>query len=133
MMMTIMVIMMTMMTMMMTMMILALANPKSKCSSYAAELMRLTARPHAEAQNVMELLEYDDDDDDNVDNGDDDDVDQHNQPHRPYLILIILSYRVKFTIKIMTTLPEGGGGRGRVYNKKNSKQTLICSTFKTNI
>ena len=43
-----------MMTIMMTMMILALANPKSKCSSYAAELMRLTARPHAEAQNVME-------------------------------------------------------------------------------
>ena len=38
-----------------------IGQQQSKGSSYAgnAELMRLTARPHAEAQNVMESHKYD--------------------------------------------------------------------------
>ena len=41
-----------------------IGQQQSKGSSYAgnAELMRLNARPHAEAQNVMESHKYDDHD-----------------------------------------------------------------------
>ena len=61
---------------------------QSKSSSYAAraELMRLTARPHTKAHNVMESLEYDDDDDDDNDDSDNDDKDDEGEKEVVYML-----------------------------------------------